>query len=145
MCQLLSAKSVATKESLLQPPLEEFHYICKVHVEICVHIGMCYLFTFHIIDAYSSTTKKNARPSGRGHVHRRARRGERAKEIVIFFSLATSLPKGSHIYIYTLCFFSSFLFPGDLHACLDILWQPLRKSDNLCGFFSNTITAGIWT
>ena len=33
MCQLLWAKSVATKESLLQSILEEFHYICKVHVE----------------------------------------------------------------------------------------------------------------
>ena len=44
--------------------------------------------------------------------------------------------KGSHIYIYIhthyVCF-SSFLFPGNLHDSLDILWQPLRKSDNLCG------------
>ena len=41
-----------------------------------------------------------------------------------------------YVYIYThtqyVCF-SSFLFPGNLHDSLDILWQPLRKSDNLCG------------
>ena len=80
--------------------------------KICVRIGMC-------------------RPSGRGYVHRRARRGEKLKKI---FSLATSPPKGSNIYIHThyVCF-SSFLFPGNLHDSLEILWQPLRKSDNLCG------------
>ena len=51
------------------------------------------------------------------------------------FSLATSPPKESIcIYIYThyVCL-SSFLFPGDFHDSLGILWQPLRKSDNLCG------------
>ena len=44
------------------------------------------------------------------------------------------LPLREAIYIYThyVCF-SSFLFPGNLHDSLDILWQPLRKSDNLCG------------
>ena len=31
--------------------------------KICVRIGMCYLCTIHIIDAYSSTTRKNASPS----------------------------------------------------------------------------------
>ena len=43
-------------------------------------------------------------------------------------------PLREAIYIYThyVCF-SSFLFPGDLDDSLDILWQPLRKSDNLCG------------
>ena len=58
------------------------------------------------------------------------------KSPIVFsvFSLATSPPKGSHIYIYAhyVCF-SSFLFPGNLHDSLDIRWQPLRKSDNLCG------------
>ena len=72
MCQLLRAKSVATKESLLQSILEEFHYICKVHVEnvcvrityakymwkMCVRIAMRYLCTIHITDAYSSTTTR---------------------------------------------------------------------------------------
>ena len=39
-----------------------------------------------------------------------------------------------YVYLYThyVCF-SSFLSPGNLHDSLDILWQPLRKSDNLCG------------
>ena len=52
-------------------------------------------------------------------------------------SLAASPPKGGRIYIYIhththyVCF-SSFIFPGNLHDSLDILWQPLRKSDNLC-------------
>ena len=57
------------------------------------------------------------------------------------FSLATSPTKGSHVYIYiyiriyrhTMFVFFSFLFPGNLHESLDILWQPLRKSDNLRG------------
>ena len=57
-------------------------------------------------------------------IYRRARRGEKLEKKI--FSLATSPPKGSHIYIHThyVCF-SSFLFPGDLHDSLDILWQPL--------------------
>ena len=45
-------------------------------------------------------------------------------------------PLREAVYIYThthyVCF-SSFLFPGNLHDSLDILRQPLRKSDNLCG------------
>ena len=73
-------------------------------------------------------------PSGRGYVHRRAMRGDKPGKKKK--SLATSPPKGSHIYIYIhthyVCF-SSFLFPGNLHDSLDILWQPLRKSGNLCG------------
>ena len=64
-------------------------------------------------------------------------RGDKPDLFLFVFSLATSPPKGSHIiyiYIYThyVCF-SSFLFPGNLHDSLDILWQPLTKSDNLCG------------
>ena len=35
----------------------------KYMQKICVRIGMCYLCTIHIIDAYSSTTRKNASPS----------------------------------------------------------------------------------
>ena len=103
--------------------------------KICVRIGMCYLCTIHIIDAYSSTTKKNASPSMYiGGLYIGGLGEGRSSKKHIFFSLATSPPKGSHIYIYThyVCF-SSFLFPGDLHDSLDILWQPLRKSDNLCG------------
>ena len=89
--------------------------------EICVRIGMCYLCTIHIIDAYSSTTKKNASPSmyigglyigGLGEGRSSKKNGS--------FSLATS-PK---VYTYYVCF-SSFLFSGDLHDSLDILWQPL--------------------
>ena len=53
-----------------------------------------------------------------------------------FFSLATSPPKGSHIYTHTL-----FVFPPSfslgifmtLWTFFGNLWQPLRKSDNLCG------------
>ena len=48
------------------------------------------------------------------------RSSEKKKKSI--FSLATSPPKGSHIYIYThyVCF-SSFLFSGDLHDSLDVL------------------------
>ena len=169
--------------------------------KICVRIGMCYLCTIHIIDAYSSTTKKNASPSmyigglyigglgeGRssekkwllflGHLSPKVythyvcfssflfpgdlpdsldilwqplatcHQGEAMyigglgegrcppPKKVFLLSLATSPPKVSHIYIYIYThtmFFSSFLFPGNLHDSLDILWQPLRMSDILCG------------
>ena len=55
-----------------------------------------------------------------------------------FFSLATSPPKGSHIYTYT---HTMFVFPPSFSLGIFItfwtffgnLWQPLRKSDNLCG------------
>jgi hypothetical protein len=64
MCQLLWSKSVATKESLLQSILEEFHCICKVHVEnVCMYWHALLICTIHIIDAYSSTTKENASSS----------------------------------------------------------------------------------
>ena len=65
-------------------------------------------------------------------------------------------PKGSHIYIYIyihtyihthyVCF-SSFLFSGNLHDSLDILWQPLATPEEVrqsVWISSNTIT-GIWT
>ena len=88
--------------------------------KICVRIGMCYLCTIHIIDAYSSTTKKNASPSmyigglyigGEG-------RSSKTKRILCLGHLS---PK---VYTHYVCF-SSFLFPGDLHDSLDILWQAL--------------------
>ena len=64
MCQLSWSKSVATKESLLQSILEEFHCICKVHVEhVCMYWHALLICTIHIIDAYSSTTKENASSS----------------------------------------------------------------------------------
>jgi hypothetical protein len=106
----------------------------KYMQKICVRIGMCYLCTIHIIDAYSSTTRKHASPSmylGGLYI---GGLGEGKGSICFFvLSFATS-PLREAIYVYThyVCF-SSFLFPGDLHDSLDILWQPLRKSDNLCG------------
>ena len=55
---------VATKEFLLQSILEEFHCICKVHVEnVCMYWHALLIYTIHIIDAYSSTTKDNASSS----------------------------------------------------------------------------------
>ena len=68
------------------------------------------------------------------NVYRRAiYQGQERGKAHFFLSFATS-PLREAIYVYThyVCF-SSFLFPGDLHDSLDILWQPLRKSDNLCG------------
>ena len=102
--------------------------------KICVRIGMCYLCTIHIIDAYSSTTRKNASPSmyiGGLYIGGLGEGGR-----LVFFSFVLSFatsPLREAIYVYThyVCF-SSFLFPGDLHDSLDILWQPLRKFDNLC-------------
>jgi len=58
-----------------------------------------------------------------GGLYRRARRGGKLiKKKMVPFTLANS-PK---VYTHThyVCF-SSFLFPGDLHGSLDILWQPL--------------------
>ena len=64
MCQLLWSKSVATKESLLQSILEEFHCICNLHVEnVCMYWHALLVCTIHIIDAYSSTTKEHASSS----------------------------------------------------------------------------------
>ena len=116
------------------------------HIYIYTHT-LCLFFLLPFprgsswLSGHSLVTFNNL-PSGRGYVHRRAIRGdkpEKKNKCVLFFfvfSLATSPPKGSHIYIYIhthyVCFFS-FLFPGNLHDSLDILWQPLRKSDNLCG------------
>ena len=60
---------------------------------------------------------------------------ERGGGSIFFFVLSfATFPLREAIYVYTryVCL-SSFLFPGDLHDSLDILWQPLRKSDNLCG------------
>ena len=105
----------------------------KYMKKIGVRIGMCYLCTIHIIDAYCSTTKKNPSPSmyigglytgGLGE-------GRSSKKKNPWSPLP--LREAIYIYIYThyVCF-SSFLFPGNLHDSLDILWQPLRKSDNLC-------------
>ena len=105
----------------------------KYMQNICVRIGMCYLCTIHIIDAYSSTTRKHASPSmylGGLYI---GGLGEGKGSICFFvLSFATSpLREAIYVYRHYVCF-SSFLFPGDLHDSLDILWQPLRKSDNLC-------------
>ena len=96
--------------------------------KICVRIGMCYLCTIHIIDAYSSTTKKMQKicPSmyeqSRRAIYRRARRGRSSKCKGLYIgglgegkgfvlSFATSPPKGSHICIQTLCLFFLLPFP----------------------------------
>ena len=61
----------------------------KYMQKICVRIGMCYLCTIHIIDAYSSTTRKNASPSMYiGGLYIRARSGER----LLFFCPLPRLP-----------------------------------------------------
>ena len=140
------------EQSQLQPkslycnqPWKNSITYAKYMWKICVRIGMCYLCTIHIIDAYSSTTKKNASPSifigglyigglGEGRSSKKKR----------FFSLATSPPKGSHIYnnMYThyVCF-SSFLFPGDSSwlsghslATSEEVWQSAWvSSDTITG------------
>ena len=73
-------------------------------------------------------------PSGRGYVHRRAMRGDKPGKKKKNPWPPLPLREAIYIYIHThyVCF-SSFLFPGNLHDSLDILWQPLRKSGNLCG------------
>ena len=93
------------------------------------------------LSGHSLVTFNNL-PSGRGYVHRRAIRGDKPEKkktnVCCFFSFfpwpPLPLREAIYIYIHThyVCFFS-FLFPGNLHDSLDILWQPLRKSDNLCG------------
>ena len=96
-----------------------------VYVLVCAN----YLCAIHIIDAYSSTTRKNASPS----IYVGGLRGGEGPKKNTFFPLPPlSLREAIYIYTHYVCF-SSFLFPGDLHDSLDILWQPLRKSDNLCG------------
>ena len=90
--------------------------------KICLRIGMCYLRTIHIIDAYSSTTKKNASPSmyiGGLYIGGLGEGRSSQKKWLLF--LGHLSPK---VYTHYVCF-SSFLFPGDLHDSLDILWQPL--------------------
>ena len=82
--------------------------------KICVRIGMCYLCTIHIIDAYSSTTRKNASPSmylGGLYI---GRLGEGKGSIFFFFFrfvLCHLSPKGSHICIHTLHVFFLLPFP----------------------------------
>jgi len=70
-------------------------------------------------------------PSGRGYVHRRARRGEKPGKKKVF-SLGTSPPKGSHIYLHTLFFFLPSFSLG-IFMTLWTFFGNLRKSDNLCG------------
>ena len=50
--------------------------------KICVRIGMCYLCSIHIIDTYSSTTRKKCKFINvyRRAIYRRARRGERLEK-----------------------------------------------------------------
>ena len=101
----------------------------------CVYVLLCATYVPSISQMHTVVLLQGKCKSFnvyRRAIYRRARRGEKLEKKI--FSLATSPPKGSHIYIHThyVCF-SSFLFPGDLHDSLDILWQPLRKSDNLCG------------
>ena len=58
------------------------------------------------------------------------RSAEKKKKCV--FSLATSPPKGSHIYLHTLCFFPPSFSLG-IFMTLWTFFGNLRKSDNLCG------------
>ena len=96
--------------------------------KMCVRIAMRYLCSIHIIDAYSSTTTRKMQVHqsiyigglyigglGEGEAHSKKKRS------LSFPFLGHLSPK---VYTHYVCF-SSFLFPGDLHDSLDILWQPL--------------------
>ena len=96
--------------------------------KMCVRIAMRYLCSIHIIDAYSSTTTRKMQVHqsiyigglyigglGEGEAH------SKKKCSLSFPFLGHLSPK---VYTHYVCF-SSFLFPGDLHDSLDILWQPL--------------------
>ena len=72
-------------------------------------------------------------PSGRGYVHRRAMRGDKPFFFPFFPWPPLPLREAIYIYTHTLCLFFLLPFPWNLHDSLDILWQPLRKSDNPCG------------
>ena len=123
------------------------HYICKVHVEnVCTY---CYaLLMLPSISQMHTVVLLQGKCKSinvyRRAIYRRARRGEKLEKKI--FSLATSPPKGSHIYIYThtLCLFFLLPFPwgsswlsGHSLATSEEVWQSVWIS-------SNTIT-GIWT
>ena len=85
-------------------PGKKYTY-AKYMWKMCVRIAMRYLCSIHIIDAYSSTTTRKMQ------VH----------QCIWLPFLGHLSPK---VYTHYVCF-PSFLFPGDLHDSLDILWQPL--------------------
>ena len=116
----------------------------KYMQKICVRTGMCYLCTIHIIDAYSSTTRKNASPSMHIGGLYIGGLGEGGGSIFFRFVLCHLSHKGSHICIHTLCLFFLLPFPwrpswlsGHSLATSEEVWQSVWIS-------SNTIT-GIWT
>ena len=130
MCQLLRAKSVATKESLLQSILEEFHYICKVHGKnVCTY---CYALLmqhpYHrCIQQYYY--KEHASPSMyRRAIYRRARRG--GKLIKKKTSLATSPLRYAHTMFVFPPSFSQGIFMT-LWTFFGNLWQPAIR-ERLC-------------
>ena len=141
------------EQSQLQPkslycnqPWKNSITYAKYMWKICVRIGMCYLCTIHIIDAYSSTTKKNASPStfigglyigGLGE-------GRSSKKNASFPWPPLPLREAIYIYVYTLCLFFLLPFPwgsswlsGHSLATSEEVWQSVWVS-------SDTIT-GIWT
>ena len=115
--------------SLATSPPKGSHIYIYIHT-LCLFFLLPFPWGSSWLSGHSLATFGNL-PSGRGYVHRRARRGGRLgkKKKNCFFPLGHLSPNGSFIYIYIythyVCF-SSFLFPGDLHGSLDILWQPLE-------------------
>ena len=107
------------EQSQLQPKSLYFNQSWKNSItyakymqKICVRIGMCYLCTIHIIDAYSSTTRKNASPSMHIGGLYIGGLGEGGRLDFFFrFVLCHLSPKGSHICIHTLCLFFLLPFP----------------------------------
>ena len=81
--------------------------------KICVRIGMCYLCTIHIIDAYSSTTRKIASPPMYiGGLYIGGLGGGEGPCFFRFFLLPPlSLGEAIYIYIHTLCLFFLLPFP----------------------------------
>ena len=90
-------------------------FFFSIILSVTIRIGMCYLCTIHIIDAYSSTTRKNASPSmyigglyigglGEGKGSKK-----KTKQNKTFFPLPPlPLREAIYIYIYT---HTMFVFP----------------------------------
>ena len=130
MCQLLRAKSVATKESLLQSILEEFLYICKVHGR-CVYVLLCATYVASISWMHTVVLLQGKCKSinvYRRAIYRRARRGGEAHKKIGSLSLATSPLRYTHTMLVFPPSFSLGIF-----MTLWTFFGNLRKSDNLCG------------
>ena len=130
MCQLLRAKSVATKESLLQSILEK-----NIHMQStcgkCVHVLLCTTYVASISQMHTVVLLQGKCKSinvYRRAIYRRARRGGKLIKKLPF--LGHLSPK---VYTHYVCF-PSLLFLGvfmTLWTFFGNLWQPAIR-ERLC-------------